>query len=90
MLGYIAALFAGLAVGFFMPSGFFSRGKNILFNIALITLLFFMGISLGKDPEILGKIADFGYISGVMSLSVVIFSIVFVLLITKIFRRRVK
>lgn len=90
MLGYIVALFLGLVAGFFLPSGFFSKGKTILFNLALVALLFFMGVSLGKDSEILSKIADFGYISGVMSLSVVIFSVIFAVIITKLFRSRVK
>jgi hypothetical protein len=46
-----------------------------------------MGVSLGKDKEILSKIADFGIISGIMSVSVVIFSIIGVLIITKVFKK---
>lgn len=90
MLAYILALAAGLAAGVLLPSGFMSKIKNVLFNIALIVLLFFMGVSLGKDKDILSKIADFGIISAVMSVSVVIFSIISVLIITKIFRRQAK
>lgn len=90
MLAYILALFAGLGAGMLMPSGFMSKIKNILFNIALITLLFFMGVSLGRDKDILSKIADFGIISAIMSVSVVVFSIISVLIITKIFKKAQK
>lgn len=88
MLNYILALAAGIAVGIFLPNGFMSKTKNIFFNISLIALLFFMGVSLGKDSGILGKLANFGYVSGIMSVSVVIFSIVSVLIITKLIRKK--
>lgn len=87
MLAYVLALFAGLGFGIMMPAGFMSKIKNILFNIALITLLFFMGVSLGRDKDILSKIGDFGLTSAVMSISVVIFSIISVLIVTKVFKR---
>ncbi len=87
MLTYILALIAGLIAGVLLPSGFLSKIKNIFFNIALIALLFFMGVSLGRDSEILGKLANFGYVSLVMSVCVVVFSVISVLIITRLFRR---
>lgn len=78
---------AGLIMGMFLTAGFAAKIKNILFNFSLLALLFFMGVSLGKDKEILSKIADFGIISGIMSVSVVIFSIIGVLIITKVFKK---
>ena len=86
MLLYIIALIAGLTAGILLPAGFMSKSKNVFFNIALIALLFFMGVNLGKDPEILSKLADFGYVSLVMSVSVVVFSVISVLIITKLFK----
>ena len=86
MLSYIIALAAGLLAGIILPSGFMLKTKNILFNAALIALLFFMGVSLGRDPELPHKLANFGYVSLVMSVSVVVFSIISVLIITKLFK----
>jgi len=74
-------------MGMLLAAGFAAKIKNTLFNFSLLALLFFMGVSLGKDRDILSKIADFGIISGIMSISVVIFSIIGVLIITKLFKK---
>jgi len=85
MLNYVLALFIGACAGFFLPGGFMGRSKNIVFNISLLGLLFFMGVNLGRDPELLSKISDFGIISALMAVSVVIFSIISVIILIKIF-----
>lgn len=76
--------------GILLTAGFAAKIKGILFNFSLIALLFFMGVNLGKDKDILSKITDFGIISGIMSVSVVIFSIIGVLIITKLFKKAEK
>lgn len=85
MLNYVLALFAGVIAGFFLPGGFMSRPKSVTFNTALLGLLFFMGVNLGRDPELLSKLSKFGLISGLMSVSVVVFSIIAVMALIKLF-----
>lgn len=86
MLNYVLALGAGVLAGFFLPSGFMSKPKSLLFNVSLIGLLFFMGVNLGRDQDLLSKkISRFGIVSGVMSLSVIFFSLVAVVILIKIF-----
>jgi len=85
MLNLVLALALGIVAGFFMPSGFMSKPKSIIFNIALLGLLFFMGVNLGRDPELLSKLSSFGVISIFMSISVVVFSVVSVIILLKLF-----
>ena len=88
MLSYVLALAAGAAAGFFLPGGFMGKTKSVVFNFALIGLLFFMGVNLGRDPELLSKISKFGFISALMSLSVVFFSVVAVVVLIRLFGGR--
>jgi len=90
MLNYVLALGAGVLAGFFLPSGFMSKPKSLIFNIALLGLLFFMGVNLGRDPELLSKLSKFGIISGIMSISVIIFSLLAVIILIKIFGEKKK
>ncbi|ADD68914.1 hypothetical protein Dacet_2152 [Denitrovibrio acetiphilus DSM 12809] len=85
MLNLVIALTVGVAVGFFMPSGFMSKPKSLIFYTALLGLLFFMGVNLGRDPELLSKLAHFGIISLVMSFTVVVFSVISVVVLVKLF-----
>lgn len=84
MLSYIIALAAGVTAGFFLPGGFMAKPKSAVFNIALLGLLFFMGVNLGRDPELLSKLSKFGIISALMSFSVVIFSLLAVMLLMRL------
>jgi len=85
MLNYVLALGVGIFAGFFLPSGFMSKPKSLIFNVSLLGLLFFMGVNLGRDADLLSKISSFGVISILMSISVIIFSIIAVLILIKIF-----
>jgi len=85
MLNYVIALFAGIVAGFFLPSGFMGKPKSLIFNISLLGLLFFMGVNLGRDDQLLLKLADFGVISLLMSISVVLFSVIAVVILIKLF-----
>ena len=85
MLKLVLALFAGAAAGFFLPGGFMSKPKSYIFTTAILCLLFFMGVNLGRDPEFLPKLSSFGLISIFMSITVVVFSILAVMLLMKIF-----
>jgi len=84
MLNYVIALGAGVIVGFFLPGGFMQKPKSAIFNISLLGLLFFMGVNLGRDPELLSKLSEFGLISGLISISVVIFSVFSVMILLKL------
>lgn len=88
MLSYVIALVVGVAVGIFMPSGFMSKPKSVLFTIALLGLLFFMGVNLGRDPDLLSKLSKFGIVSGIMSVTVVVFSLIAVYVMIKIFGKK--
>jgi len=90
MLNYVLALGAGVFAGFFLPSGFMNKPKSLIFNISLLGLLFFMGVNLGRDADLLSKISKFGLISGLMSLSVIVFSLVAVIILIKIFGEKQK
>lgn len=85
MLNYVLALAAGVAIGFLLPSGFMGKIKSIVFNISLLGLLFFMGVNLGRDPELLTKLSDFGITSIIMSVTVIVFSIIAVIILMKLF-----
>ncbi|PLX71148.1 MAG: hypothetical protein C0602_02590 [Denitrovibrio sp.] len=85
MLSYVIALGVGVAAGFFLPSGFMTKPKSLIFNISLLGLLFFMGVNLGRDPELLSKLSNFGIISGIMSVTVVVFSVIAVMILMRIF-----
>lgn len=85
MLNLVLALLFGVAAGFFMPSGFMSKPKSVLFTVALLGLLFFMGVNLGRDPQLLSKLSSFGAISALMSITVIVFSIGAVMILMKLF-----
>lgn len=85
MLSYVIAIFAGVIAGFFLPGGFLGRPKSIIFNLSLLGLLFFMGVNLGRDPMLLSKLSKFGLISCIMSIFVVVFSIIAVMGLIKLF-----
>lgn len=84
MIYYAISVFVGMAVGFFLPAGFMPRTKTFLFNISLVGLLFFMGVNLGKDPNITSKLFEFGKISFIISILVIIFSVIGVLILVKL------
>jgi len=90
MLNYVIALGVGVFAGFFLPSGFMSKPKSLIFNVALLGLLFFMGVNLGRDTDLLSKLSKFGIISALMSFSVVIFSTIAVVILIKIFGEKKK
>jgi uncharacterized membrane protein YbjE (DUF340 family) len=85
MLKLVIALVAGVAAGFFLPGGFMSKPKSYIFTTALLGLLFFMGVNLGRDSELLSKLSSFGFISIFMSIAVIVFSLLAVMLLMKIF-----
>jgi len=84
MLNYVIALAGGIILGFFLPAGFMQRSKTLLFNISLLALLFFMGVNLGRDPELLTKLSQFGIISIIMSITVIFFSILTIWLLIRL------
>jgi len=84
MIYYLIALLAGIGAGLLMKSGFMSKSKAMLFNFSLIGLLFFMGVNLGKDKGIAGKLVDFGITSVTISSFTVFFSVAFVWILLRL------
>ena len=85
MLSYVLALAVGIIAGLALPSGFMGKPKSVIFTAALLGLLFFMGVNLGRDPELLSKLSRFGIISSFMSITVVVFSLIAVIALMKLF-----
>lgn len=88
MLSYIIAVILGVVSAFFLPERSFEKVRKHLFTISLLGLLFFMGVSLGKDPMILKKVIDYGLTAFVISVSTIIFSIFFVLVFVRLFGKK--
>lgn len=56
---------------------------NIIQNISLLFLLFIMGITIGINEEIISNLLSIGIKAGVISLASIIFSMIFVRMISK-------
>jgi uncharacterized transporter YbjL len=88
MLYYILAVIAGLVPSLFLPQGWQLKTRKHLFTFSLVALLFFMGVNLGKDPELPSKLAAYGLTSFLISVFVIVFSVVFVLIFVRLFGKK--
>jgi hypothetical protein len=88
MLLYIIALIAGLIPSLLVPEGYLGNLRRYLFTLSIAGLLFFVGANLGSDPDILSKLAKFGFVSLVITIFVIVFSVVFVLIFVRIFGKK--
>ena len=83
MLIFLLFLMTGIALGYFLNGKNIDKSQKIFLNISILLLLFFMGASIGKDPELFDKIAGFGFQALVIASSTIFFSIIAVLIIIK-------
>ena len=88
MLYYILAVILGLIPSLYMPEGFLGRTRKHLFTFSLVGLLFFMGVNLGKDPEILSKLGSYGLTAFIIATFTITFSVASVLLFVRIFGKK--
>ncbi|WP_022851278.1 LysO family transporter [Limisalsivibrio acetivorans] len=85
MLYYALAVLAGLVPALLLPQGWFLNVRKHLFTASLVALLFLMGVGLGSDPQIIGKLGKFGIVSFVIALSSIVFSVIAVLIMVRLF-----
>ncbi|MCX8083772.1 MAG: lysine exporter LysO family protein [Calditerrivibrio sp.] len=88
MIKYLLFISIGGVLGYISRRGINGHLHKHLMNGSIIILLFFMGVGIGKDPDLKSKIADFGITAGVISLLTVVGSTVSVYVILRVFRRR--
>ncbi|HCW93282.1 MAG TPA: hypothetical protein DHM44_06345 [Flexistipes sinusarabici] len=81
MLIFLLFLMTGIALGYFLNGKHVDKTQKIFLNISILLLLFFMGASIGKDPELFDKIAGFGFQALVIASSTIFFSIIGVLIV---------
>lgn len=60
MFTYLACLGAGAALGLAVRGPGVRRAQRALLPAAVLLLLFFMGVGIGKDPDLVHKIGSFG------------------------------
>ncbi|UOD33729.1 LysO family transporter [Deferribacteraceae bacterium V6Fe1] len=91
MVKYLIFLSIGILFGIFAPEiNGVKKVKSILMSVSVLCLLFFMGVGIGKDPELKLKIANFGLNALVISSFSILFSIIVVFIMVRAFRRHQK
>ncbi|MGB9731032.1 MULTISPECIES: hypothetical protein [Calditerrivibrio] len=88
MAKYLFFLLIGSALGFVTKQIDIKGANKWILNFSVIILLFFMGIGIGKDPDLKIKILNFGFIAFIISSLAVFFSITFVYAIVKLFGKQ--
>jgi len=81
MLIFLFFLLTGIVFGYFLKGKYINKTQKIFLNISILLLLFFMGASIGKDPELFDKIAGFGFQAFVIASSTIVFSIIAVFIV---------
>lgn len=88
MLKYIIMLVLGIAVGTIYKSFNHNKLKSVGMSATVLVLLFFMGVGIGKDPELKNKILTFGAYGFTISFMTVIFSVLAVFIIIRLMRKK--
>lgn len=57
----ILAVLGGILLGYYFPPEFILSNSDIVIDIGLCLLLFFVGIDIGKNKEVLYKIKEMGF-----------------------------
>lgn len=88
MAKYLLFLLIGSALGFATKQIDIKGANKWILSFSVIILLFFMGVGIGKDPDLKIKILNFGLIAFIISSSAVLFSIAFVYAIVNLFGKK--
>lgn len=83
-------LFAGIVIGFTIFPPKFLKVNGIVQTVGILLTLFFVGVSLGGSETFFEDIKVAGINAIVLMLGAVLFSIIIVYLITKIFFKEKK
>jgi len=84
MIKYLLFLVIGICAGYIFNGKYTDKLQKISLNVSILLLLFFMGVSLGKDPLLTTKLSSFGIQALAISGFSIFFSILAVLLIINI------
>lgn len=87
MFKYLVFLIIGVVIGYRFDRSIFEKIKKGLLPFSILFLLFFMGVGIGKDPDLSSKIADFGINAVVISFFSILFSVIFVFLFVRVLKR---
>ena len=61
MLSIFSFILSGIAVGYFIRNKIYSRHVGSIINIIIIVLLFFLGIAVGANKQIIENFANIGF-----------------------------
>jgi len=87
LVKYLIFLVIGVLFGYFIGSKREPKYSKHVLNTTVLILLFFMGVSIGKDPKLMDKISMFGYTSLIISLFTVAFSVIVVAVLMRVFKK---
>lgn len=86
---YLGILILGAIIGYMDKiSEKIESNLNVIQNISLLFLLFVMGITIGINEEVITNLFSIGIKAGIISVSSIIFSIIFVSIIGKLVFRQ--
>lgn len=88
MLKYLFFLLLGGSVGFFTRKKDIKGINRYLMSTSILLLLFFMGVGIGKDPDLKTKIVNFGVVAFTISILAILGSIATVYLIVRFFGKK--
>lgn len=88
MLKYLIFLLIGGFLGFLTRNIDIKGVNRYIMLVSILLLLFFMGVGIGKDPQLKTKIINFGITSFTISFFTVAGSIASVYLIVKLFGKK--
>ncbi|MGA1846934.1 LysO family transporter [Deferribacter abyssi] len=88
MFKYLFFLIIGIITGYMVKERNIIKIQKYLLPFSVLVLLFFMGVGIGKDPNLKQKIVMFGYSSLIISLLAVFFSIVVVGIMMRVLRKK--
>ena len=80
-------LAAGLLLGYFLIPKSWKKVNGLLQSAAMILTLFFMGVSLGMQPDLLSDLREVGIVSVLVALAAVAGSILAVYFVERRFFR---
>jgi len=87
MIKYIIFLAIGIFFGAFIPyKNWIKKLRVVLFPFSILSLLFFMGVEIGKDPHLRLKILNYGYFAAIISVSSIFFSVLAVFIVIKVYK----
>ena len=87
MIKLLICLILGFVAGYFTKGYRFIKFKNILMPVSILVLLFFMGVGIGKDPNLSQKIVSFGINAVIIAICSILFSMFFVFIFMRIFKK---